>query len=287
MTSTELSQDLRKAFLFDVDGVLTDPVTKVVDPQMIKALAKKLHQGYPVTLNTGRSVSWLIKPLIAALMVSVKNPKDLDNLYIIGEKGGTWLMGKDLPSDISLLTEKNITVDNRNTVSANLQERIRSLVLTKYADTMFYDETKLTMITVEMQDGVGLEIFATHQKELVHDLQAIIADLDLASVLKIDPTQIATDIEHSQSGKALGAKRMLALFADDSLDPHTYHYICFGDSASDADMATELHRQGFPVTFVFVGSISQFSQEKVSAFPFQFVQTPQSFDAGTIMALES
>jgi hydroxymethylpyrimidine pyrophosphatase-like HAD family hydrolase len=48
------------AYLFDVDGVLTDPQTpEVVKPEMIARLIYFLNQGIPMGFFSGRSMLWL------------------------------------------------------------------------------------------------------------------------------------------------------------------------------------------------------------------------------------
>jgi len=64
---------------------------------------------------------------------------------------------------------------------------------------------------------------------------------------------IATDVESVDSGKALGARRALALLADDGPLPRSWHTV--GDSRSDYAMADELHDRGYEVTHVDVGPV--------------------------------
>ena len=68
---------------------------------------------------------------------------------------------------------------------------------------------------------------------------------------RIDPSVIATDVESAHSGKALGARRALALLADDGPLPRAWHTV--GDSRSDYAMADQLHELGYEVTHVDVG----------------------------------
>ncbi len=83
------------ALLFDVDGVLTNPTTKQVQPALITALSQLLQSGYLITFNTGRSISWLEQPLLQPLIQSIDQQK-AQNLLAIGEKGGTWIRGSQL-----------------------------------------------------------------------------------------------------------------------------------------------------------------------------------------------
>jgi hypothetical protein len=76
-------------------------------------------------------------------------------------------------------------------------------------------------------------------------------DADGRTPWRIDPSVIATDVESDESGKALGARRALALLAADGPLPRAWHTV--GDSRSDYAMADELHRLGHEVVHVDVG----------------------------------
>lgn len=52
----ETHRQVDTAYLFDVDGVLTDPVEKRVDREEIfSEIISRLQSGQPVAFNTGRS----------------------------------------------------------------------------------------------------------------------------------------------------------------------------------------------------------------------------------------
>jgi hypothetical protein len=76
-------------------------------------------------------------------------------------------------------------------------------------------------------------------------------DADGGTPWRIDPSVIATDVESATSGKALGARRALALLGDDGPLPRAWHTV--GDSRSDYAMADQLHDLGYAVTHVDVG----------------------------------
>src|SRR3990167_214820 len=77
------------AWIFDIDGVVTNPTKKKVKKlQILDHIAKRLQQGEPVIFNTGRSLPWTIE--------RVNDKRVLENLFAAGEKGGTWLtFGQD------------------------------------------------------------------------------------------------------------------------------------------------------------------------------------------------
>src|SRR3989344_2543991 len=84
------------AWIFDVDGVITDPEKKeVTNPQLFDELIKRLKKGEPVALATGRALEWVIKKIVNPLESRIKeNNSDislLDNFYVSGEFGGSHL----------------------------------------------------------------------------------------------------------------------------------------------------------------------------------------------------
>ena len=79
------------AWIFDVDGVITDPSEKRVSkPQILVHIANKLKLGEPVAFNTGRSSSWLIERVINPLLGMIEDKSVLENFIAVSEKGGCW-----------------------------------------------------------------------------------------------------------------------------------------------------------------------------------------------------
>ena len=275
-----------QVFVFDVDGVLTHPRHKQVEQLLIfDALATLLKRHQPVVLNTGRSISWLDGPVIQPLSVLIDDPLLWHFFLMIGEKGGTWSTGRDIiqtNGQTKLLVETDPTL----TVPRDLQHDIRDLVAQEFASTMFIDESKLTMLTVEMALNCELSIFHIEQERLVSLIRQLLAQHEITDLYNVDPTRIATDIEHKKVGKDFGIKRMLQLFNDHQIDSTQYQYTCFGDSASDIEMANELDRQGREVSFVCVGGEELLKQLQSQEQAFEIVPTKGLCDIGTAEYLQ-
>jgi len=107
------------------------------------------------------------------------------------------------------------------------------------------------MISVEMKDGINLEDFHQRQAFLDEELENLIKRCNLSSQLETDPTAIATDIQDKHVGKDFAARRVLVWLKSRDIVPKMA--VAIGDSKSDVPMAQEIHNQGLPVTFVFVG----------------------------------
>lgn len=240
--------------LLDVDGPVSSPATRTVAPALLDDLAALLAAGVPVVLNTGRAVDFvqdrILDPLAARLPRAAR-------LHAVCEKGGVWTTA--LPGADEVHTDPALRVPD---VCRDLLER---LVATTYGDAMFVDRTKRVMATVEARTDVPNEVYLDRQRAFDADLLAgMLAaglgvrlredrypDADGRTPWRIDPSVIATDVESTDCGKALGAARALALLEQEGPLPQTWHTV--GDSRSDYAMADHLHEHGYEVTHVDVG----------------------------------
>ena len=244
--------------LLDVDGPVSSPETRTVAAVLLDDLRTLLAAGLPVVLNTGRATDFVdehvLRPLAAAgLPPGVR-------LHAVCEKGGTWTSaGPDGAGEVH--TDPVLRVPDA------ARDLVARLVADGYGDAMFVDTTKRVMATVEARTDVPNEVYRQRQQEFDAELLAGLTraglgvrlreechpDADGRTPWRIDPSIIATDVESDDSGKALGARRALALLADDGPLPRTWHTV--GDSRSDYAMADHLHELGYAVTHVDVGPL--------------------------------
>jgi len=265
-----------RALILDCDGVLTDPVVKCVTKvDTFAALGQRLDRGEVVAINTGRSIAWLIRNgIIDFVERSVHDKANLERFMAVCEKGASWI------TFIGGVIRTNI--DKTITVPEAVREDVYDLVEERFRDCMFWDPTKLTMISVEMIDGMPLEAFTKRQAQLVADLEAILRSPDHAPfALQIDATSIATDVQHRDAGKHLGARRIVEWLERRGLAPQ--HYVTVGDSQSDTAMAEEL-QDAHSVDFVYVGDPVRLNAEALRC---RVVQTQARFELGTIEYLSS
>lgn len=249
MTRTGLVPETRRetheAYFFDVDGVLTDPVTKeVADPQLLSGIIDKLKQGRPTALNTERSTVWLQEEILNPLIQMTDDKSIFENLVVIGEKGGTWVTFDD---EGKAHHGKTKAVP----LPTELHDRVRELVAERYADAMFFDDTKQTMISVEMRDGFDLAEFTRQQQAFKEDLARVLSETNRGDQFRIDPTTIGTDIENPYVGKDVVSDRFLQFLKDRNIKPRLFRV--YGDSRSDFAISDEFYRRNRPVEFVYVG----------------------------------
>lgn len=237
--------------IYDVDGVLSDPVAKQAPEAIIKHLAAQLDRGAQVTLNTGRSTEWVEARIIIPLRGLIEDPSHLHNVLVVGEKGGAWTTYNEADN----YTARHGASD-AITVPSAVEEQVVALVAEKYSDIMYQSEQKDTMISIEMIDGGDIDTFRARQAELVADIQAILEAAGESEKYRIDPTTIATDIESPYVGKDLGARRLVQFLRSNDINADAATFTAFGDSPSDLAMADELVRNGLHAEMVYVGKES-------------------------------
>ncbi|MDP5226511.1 MULTISPECIES: hypothetical protein [Arthrobacter] len=248
------------ALLLDVDGPIASPVTRSVQDQVIAELLWLASRGVPVIFNTGRSAEFMIRQVVEPMLATGIAP-GLEFLAIC-EKGATWFtFGAGGSSEVQ--------VDQRFTTPRSYAAAIRELVARKYSEWMFFDETKLAMVSVEQHVGTLSADYLAQQPLFdadalslmpAHAMRGIIRSdaPEQASGIKdpaaghflVDPTIISTDIEHARLGKDLGAWRALTWLQERGLEPEQWRTV--GDSGTDYAMADWLEAQGHAVAHVDV-----------------------------------
>ncbi len=235
-------------YVFDLDGVITDPRNSTLDKEAVSHIDSLLKSGIYVAINTGRSYEWVENNLIRTLRSNTVS--DFSHLYIVCEKGGESVAwnGSDFvaqPSRFALDTE---AYTKTQAIFESEKTQLQS---------MFWDATKRTMATIEKQPSADLAVFRTEQTALTAQLNAAFAGKDV----KVDPTTIATDVESPFAGKHAGAE-LIYEWANKTMPMHPDTFISFGDSVSDYEMARYFAQQGQTSHFVFVGSANdQFNED--------------------------
>ena len=245
--------------LLDVDGPVSSPETRTVAPELLADLRALLAVGVPVVLNTGRAADFVDEQVFRPLAAAGLPPGA--RLHAVCEKGGSWTSaGPDGAGEVH--------TDPALRVPDIARDLVTALVDGAYGDAMFVDCTKRIMATVEARTDVPHAVYLERQRGFDADLLAGLTgrglglryhdrelpDADGRMPWRIDPSVIATDVESSSSGKALGARRALQLLAADGPIPRAWHTV--GDSRGDYAMAAHLHDLGHEVTHVEVGPLA-------------------------------
>jgi hypothetical protein len=241
--------------LLDVDGPIASPVTRTVPVRIIDDLLTLAAAGWPVIFNTGRSDAF-IRQQVMEPMLAAGIPAGV-RFHAVCEKGASWF---SFDADGA----GEIHVDRELALPSSFGDDIRDLVEEKYSGLMFFDETKLAMVSVEQSLDVSSADYLAGQAEFDADALDVLHSHDMGGSrlgrelpdsdgmigYRVDPTIISTDIESVRLGKDLGAERALALIEPLGAAPAAWRTV--GDSRTDYAMADYLHGKGFDVAHVDV-----------------------------------
>lgn len=246
----------RLGLLLDVDGPIASPVTRTIAIHSIIAdLVALAAGGVPIAFITGRSDTFLRDQVVALLLDAGLSPTA--GMFGVCEKGGVWF-------PITASGMGAITVDESIAVPRDYTDELRSLVADDFSDTMFFDDTKHVMISIEQRRDVSHARYAAAQPAMNeaafdllvrHGLGARLGGREVPDAqgqvpFRVDPTIISTDVESVTLDKDRGAERALAFFA--RIGPLPTLWRSMGDSRSDYLMADHLYAAGFDVAHVDV-----------------------------------
>jgi len=247
--------------LFDVDGPIASPVTRSISiDSIVTDLVSLAAAGVPIAFITGRSDAFIRDEVVAPLLTAgLADALALEGTRMFGvfEKGASW--ARITPEGMG-----EVAVDQGVALPAEVTRDIRDLVARDFADTMFFDETKLAMISVEQRTDISSDVYLADQPRFSEASFALVAGHGLGVRLgsrvspdaqgevpfRLDPTIISVDIESILLDKDRGAKRALEYFAASGPLPTTWRSV--GDSRSDYLMADHLHTAGYDVAHVDV-----------------------------------
>ncbi|MHB1172905.1 MAG: hypothetical protein ACYCZY_10515 [Lacisediminihabitans sp.] len=242
--------------LLDVDGPIASPVTRsIAIAGIVHDLVSLAGAGIPIAFITGRSAAFIreqvVKPLVSAGLAPAAR------MFGVCEKGGMWFpITADGMGDV--VTDETVALPEAYTAE------LRQLVADSYSDTMFFDDGKRVMISIEQRVDVDRASYVAAQHSMNeaafaalvrHGLGARFGDREVPDSqgripFRVDPTIISTDVESVTLDKDRGAERALAFFEAGGPLPRKWRSV--GDSRSDYLMADHLHAEGFEVAHVDV-----------------------------------
>lgn len=228
--------------LLDIDGPIASPIERriaihtIVDDLLTLAAA-----GIPIAFITGRSDAFMREQVVAPLVVGGLDAEA--HVFGVFEKGGCW--APVTPHGLGALE-----IDTAVAVPDRVRVAVEGLAREQYADTMFVDEGKRVMISLEQRTDVGAAVYQQAQRRFDATVDALLLSLAAGPEFRRDSTIISTDIESVLLDKDRGAARALDWFAARGVTAERWWSA--GDSRSDYLMADEVHRRGIPVAHLDV-----------------------------------
>lgn len=243
-----------RSYLFDVDGVLLDETGETkFHPELIDELIKRLKNGSPVGLNTGRSLSHLEQSILPYINTHATQ-KERELLFIAAEKGTvvcTW----------NTLGEQLISADSSFAVPENLKTFLRDWINTnKYGEFLFYDTTKQSMASFELKPSHNPGELAEALPMILSELTTILKRFDPDGIFRMDTTKISIDVEHMKAGKELGTTRFIQ-FCTQKNSVLSDVWI-FGDSRMDLAMLETCKNHAIPSRLFFLGDTTNIPDTK-------------------------
>ena len=242
--------------LLDVDGPVASPIgRRIVIDSIVDDLLTLAAAGIPIAFITGRSDAFMREQVVARLVAGGLDARA--HVFGVFEKGGCWA-----PVTPHGLGE--LEIDHTLAIPAAVRDAVEGLARERYADTMFVDEAKHVMISLEASVDVTPAEYQAAQSRFQDEVFALMSGLDLGVRYgdrehpdaagevpwRIDPTIISTDVESVHLDKDRGADRALDWFAVRGVTAERWWSA--GDSRSDYRMADAVHARRIPVTHLDV-----------------------------------
>lgn len=241
---TDQSKKLSNLFIFDIDGVLTDPISKKVNQKLL-SLISDLADTMPIIFNTGRSAAWVINNILPYIKTSTSHA----SFYVACEMGAV---------SLTLDSEGKTKIDtNQDALSQQVPDQLRNTIIDmvsqNYNNSMFVDTSKKVIMTVEMQDNYPIEKFDIDRDEIKNSIEIILKHYHPSIHVRPSSSTIAIDIKPTHLNKANGAKMIHQWLIKHNYDLSETDVQCFGDSESDIEMCDYFSKQNIMTSFVYVG----------------------------------
>jgi hydroxymethylpyrimidine pyrophosphatase-like HAD family hydrolase len=245
----EISERRDIALMFDLDGVLTNPDTKIVNRENVAIVARELKSQRPVAFATGRAYQWVEENIMPALLEELEGDVNLLNLLFVScEKGG--LTVKYESGKVKKQHIEGVAVPED--LLAQLRDRIPA------GQGVFDDTAKETMFTVEIEGGDDAQKVAA-EKDILQSLKVEYDRILEGLGYETDLTEIALDVQKEDVNKRIAAEEFRAFLQEryDSgetrIHPQEYFHLMIGDGPSDGKAVEYLREHQFNAAFGYVG----------------------------------
>lgn len=241
-------------YLFDIDGVLTDPLTKKVSAEILDLITASIVRGDVVAFNTGRAAPWVMKTLIEPLLQRDIAPEKLKQIIFVAEKGACWIVWEESTAGAG---EFVVKIDDALAIAPSLSEKLQASLASLSPAVFEFDRDKATMNSFEFKPRPGhtiddeFQIFQSFKPEIVKRLTQVLDSEGQSGSFEVDATTIAIDVQHRSTGKDLGALRVDEYYR--TLGIPLGRVLCFGDSRSDLAMMHYLANAGVDAHYFHVG----------------------------------
>lgn len=242
--------------LLDVDGPIASPESRrIALDSIVEDLLALASAGIPIAFITGRSDAFMREQVVARLVDGGLDARS--HVFGVFEKGGCW-------APITADGMGTLEIDRDLAIPDPVRDAVEGLAREQYADTMFVDEGKHVMISLEARTDVSPAAYQAAQARYEAEVYERLVGSGLGLRYRdheahdslgrvpwrIDSTIISTDVESVLLDKDRGADRALDWFAERGVTAQRWWSV--GDSRSDYRMADAVHARGIPVAHLDV-----------------------------------
>lgn len=242
--------------LLDVDGPIASPESRrIALGSIVDDLLTLASAGIPIAFITGRSDAFMREQVVARLVDGGLDARS--HVFGVFEKGGCW-------APITAEGMGELEIDRELAVPEPVREQVEGHAREQYADTMFVDDAKHVMISLEARTDVSPAAYQLAQGRFEAEVYELLVAAGLGLRYRdraahdahgrvpwrIDSTIISTDVESVLLDKDRGADRALDWFAEHGVTAQRWWSA--GDSRSDYRMADAVHARGIPVAHLDV-----------------------------------
>ncbi len=247
-------------YIFDVDGVLNNILDYEVDKRVIGQIAAILNNDCYVAINTGRGYTSVKEKVIDGVRAHIADNK-LDRIFVSTEMGG-----------VTVEFSNGVEQDSRTAFSLMPEQidQVKKVYDANAADkNIAWYKGKVSMATIYKPADAEPALFLQTAQRISTELQDLFVNHHVRIIVNPD----ALDVITPEAGKWAGAQ-LIHDWLQRTPAANTTHYICFGDNASDYEMARFFGQQGHTVDFIFtgeaLGEIEHDSQVTITKTPIPF-----------------
>lgn len=272
MTANKTSLVIQDAiYVFDIDGVLNNLSSYTPDDRVLDHVTALLERSVFVAINTGRHYEWVEENIVRSLRNKVNNTSSLNHLFIATEMGGIGIrfengVEQKIYSSFSLDTDQIQMV-------RTIYEQHKDL-----ASRMLWHEGKESMATMSRGNDIDRETYKIDQDSLASILQNTLDETHM----RITKSNDAIDVHAPEASKWAGAQ-LIHDWLNEFSDKQYTHFICFGDSPIDYEMARYFAQQHSTV-FVFTGPEFEHAEKDDTI---KLIKTDQPYCEGTYQYLNT
>jgi len=263
-------KDAATVYVFDVDGVLCEIGSFVIDERVIRLIAKLLQQDIYCAINTGRGYDRVDAEFIEPLKARFPDTS-LAKLAVTTEMGGEITTFRAQQAQ-SVATKYAMSADELK-IFYDVWAAHKSELSSMYIYT-----SKQSMATTVWDHNFEESVYAPQKEQFEKWLREAYGGTDIV----VAGTTESTDVYAPDAGKNAGAANIIEWLGQVGDVKHD-SAVCFGDSHNDYEMARKFADVGFTTKFVYTGENLVVDEPHAEV---EIIDTVANYTDGTVEYLQ-